>query len=157
MNRRRELTQLLSLLDESLVLGRLKMIESSWASGIHHHAVELSLRILTVQSNRLVFEIFWIFAKFVWYLLSSCCALVVVVIGATFFAFSAHNSGQLDFFMFKYMCKNHSCHVGVICGFVIVREQSLTFIIAAMIFRVEFDSQISLELVVVDAFFVHLA
>ena len=158
MHRGREFSLFLGLLDQSEMLLRFQVVESARTSRIHHHAIELGFRVLTVQSDSLVLKVLGIFANFIWNRLSGGClgSLAIVVIWASFFALSAHDSGQFDLFMFQHMSENDSSHVGVVSSLMIVRKQGLTLVIAAMVLCVKFTAQISLKFVIIDAFFVHL-
>ena len=55
------------------------------------------------------------------------------------------------------MHEDDASHVGIVCSLVIVREQSLPLVIAALVLSVKAPPQIAFELVVICAFLVHLA
>lgn len=82
---------------------------------------------------------------------------MIVVHWASFLAFAAHHPCQIDLLVLEHMSKHNSCHVSIISCLMIVREQSLTFVIAAVVFGVKSAAQVAFEFVITDALFVHLA
>ena len=58
MYRRRELFRLTCTIDSGHVLTWHQMVESARTSRIHHHLVQLSLRIWSIYHDGLVFEVF---------------------------------------------------------------------------------------------------
>lgn len=59
--------------------------------------------------------------------------------------------------MFQDVHEDDSCHVGVVRGLVIVRQQGLPIVVVTLVFGVEAPPQVPFELVIVNALFVDLS
>ena len=95
------------------MLGRLEVVVAS--STIHHHLVELGLRVLSIDLERLMFQVFWILVLFmIWRHLEPDGVVV------SFLAFARHDTGLFNLFMFQDMHEHHSCHMGIVACLVVV-------------------------------------
>ncbi len=75
----------------------------------------------------------------------------------SFLAFARHDAGQLHLLMLQDVHEDHASHVGVVGSLVVVREEGLSLVVAALVLGVEAPAQVAFELVVIGALLVHLA
>ena len=128
------------------------MVEAARASCVHHHPVQLLLRIGSSEDHWLVLKIFWVLRIFV----HSRCLAALLSLVDPLLSFPRVYSCLFNLLVLEYVGESYASHVGVVGCLVVVRQHGLSLVVCALVFSVEAPAQVTLELVVVDALVVHL-
>ena len=144
-------------LHHSHVLLRLQVKEATWTSCVHHHLIQLKLRISIGKQDSLVLEVFWVALAFFWTLDLSCRNRLSSYHERTFFALSCHDTNLIHLFMLQDVHEDYSGHVRIIGRLMVVRKQGLSRVVAAVILCIILTAQVALELVILCALLINLA
>ena len=173
MNRCWELSGLILTLHDRSVHIWLQVVEATCSSSIHHHFVELLLRVLAFNQDGLVLEIFWIGSAFALLLTRClCCGLLRLILSllmllgvllmmaplvSSFLALARHDPGQLNLLVLQDVRKHNASHVSVVGSLMVVRKKGLARIVTTLVLGVVLATQIALKFIVLSALLVHLA